>query len=299
MVASAIGRFMLGVDTVKLTLTGDECREDFMRKVPPLLEGRHWKQSICQGQAYEQESGWLGNMFVRVGSWGTVVEGSLARYFLGNNLQTLTRGDVRDAVEGKLSDELHLPMGMARVGRLDVGTNLLTKYAPYMYIQCLGPLARFERLEQQHGLLYKATSREVCIYDKIRQVEREGGIVPEPYVGSNALRIEKRHLKLTKPALRKFGLSRLTGATLYNEDFYKDIMKDFVKTYDSITKIQKSPQKIEVEMETMTEWNTLGRLLIIKEMGGMSGFMRWLEERQRRGLMTAKQKCDFTKGAKK
>ncbi len=238
-------------------------------------------------------------MFVRGGVWGTVVEGSLARYFLGNNLLSLKREDVREAIEGKLSDELHLPMGLARVGRLDVGTNLLTKYAPYMYIQCLGPLARFERLEQQNGLLYKAATREVCIYDKMKQVEKEGGIVPEPFVGRNALRIEKRHLKLTKSALRKFGLGRLTAATLYNENFYTSIMKDFGKTYDSITKIQGSPQKIEVEMETMTEWNTLGRLLIIKEMGGMSNFMRWLDWRQRQGLITAKQKCDFMKGAKK
>ncbi|MDZ7936354.1 MAG: phage/plasmid replication protein [Emticicia sp.] len=57
------------------------------------------------------------------------MKGSLSKWFLGDNIQTLTRGDMKRATE-KLSDTLHLPMSKAKVGRIDLAKNLLMKFKP-------------------------------------------------------------------------------------------------------------------------------------------------------------------------
>jgi hypothetical protein len=65
------------------------------------------------------------------------LKGSLAKYLFGDNLHTLTRWYTEEALK-KLSDDLHIDLGKAKVTRLDVATNLHTKRPPADYYVCFG-----------------------------------------------------------------------------------------------------------------------------------------------------------------
>lgn len=54
-----------------------------------------------------------------------IKDGSLCKWHLGNNFQTMGRGDTQRAIE-RLSDALHVQMSKATVTRLDIAQNFIT-----------------------------------------------------------------------------------------------------------------------------------------------------------------------------
>ena len=62
-----------------------------------------------------------------------VCDGSLCKWYMGNNYHTMGRRDTQRAIE-RLSDTLHLPMGKAAVYRLDIAQNFICKHPPEVYI---------------------------------------------------------------------------------------------------------------------------------------------------------------------
>ena len=81
-------------------------------------------------------------------------DGSLCKYYLGDNFQTLGRGDTKQAIE-MLSDTLHLPLHKATVTRIDIAQNYIVKHPTSVYFNHLGNCMFNERLVQPDGLYYK------------------------------------------------------------------------------------------------------------------------------------------------
>ncbi|MEG1800526.1 MAG: phage/plasmid replication protein, partial [Oscillospiraceae bacterium] len=73
-----------------------------------------------------------------------IKDGSLCKYHLGDNFQTLGRGDTERAIE-RLSDTLHLPVSEAKVTRLDVAQNFIMNHPPMVYMNHLGELKYSKR----------------------------------------------------------------------------------------------------------------------------------------------------------
>ena len=69
-------------------------------------------------------SGHLQNLRVSISDSGVGVKGSLAKFYLNDNLQQLTRQDSQRAIE-LLSDTLQVPVSRAIVSRLDVAHNIM------------------------------------------------------------------------------------------------------------------------------------------------------------------------------
>jgi len=82
-----------------------------------------------------------------------VTDGSLCKWYLGDNFQTMERGDTQRAIE-KLSDILHLPMNEATITRIDVAQNFIIRHPPEVYFNHLGSSYPYKRLEQPDGLYY-------------------------------------------------------------------------------------------------------------------------------------------------
>ena len=139
-------------DSVNFKLTrSDYDRADFLSEVPCYITDvseHHFQNGVVF-------TGSLGNLKVSCNEYQIKVkDGSLCKWYLGDNLQTMGRKDTERAVE-KLSDLLHLPMDKAQVTRIDVSQNFIMKHPPSVYLNHLGVLKGATRLEEPNTLYYR------------------------------------------------------------------------------------------------------------------------------------------------
>jgi hypothetical protein len=96
---------------------------DFLSETPCCFEVE--AENVFNGETVI--AGKLGNFAVTVGQGVVNIKnGSLCKWHLGDNFQTLGRSDAKRAIE-KLSDTLHLPVNKATVARLDIAQNFIVR----------------------------------------------------------------------------------------------------------------------------------------------------------------------------
>lgn len=207
-----------------------------------------------------------------------VGKGSLCKWFLGDNVQEMGRGDTKRAIE-KLSDTLHLPMERAAVTRLDVAHNLLMRYPPGVYYNHLGGLRYATRLQEPEGIYYKQGAGRLAFYDKAKETQRGGGQIPEICTGNNILRYERRFDKRLSHYLQE---PEITAATLYNEAFYIKVVKMWLQAYRAIDKINDITINPEA-MKSKKEFDRAARIALVEKCGGEAAMMDIIKEMQQRG----------------
>lgn len=275
------------MDTINIRLSREQAgKVDLMASVPALLK------NVKYG---EDEAG--KNWFIgRVDSFKVVVndnavsvkDGSLTKYYFGNNLKIMGRSDIEKAIQ-KLSDELHLPFARADVKALHFGKNISVKYPVSLYLPYLGNNGRYIRLEQKTALNYKITGRELCIYDKKAEMKHRGDFLQELYKNCQVLRYEKRYLQNIS---KYFNCQSLKVANLYDESFYINLVKDW---YNDYLKIQKQ-KTVLIDMEMITtkeQMKMLGVLSLVERMGGKFAAIQNISERYKTGKLTKKQAHDL------
>ena len=125
-------------------------------------------------------------------------------------------------------------MSKATVTRLDIAQNFITRHPPEVYINHLGILKYATRLQEPNGVYYSQTGGRLCFYDKNREQKSNREPVPELYEGRNVLRYEQRYTNRIASQLK---VGEVTGAMLYDEAFYIDILNRWKDTYKAIQKI--------------------------------------------------------------
>ena len=244
-------------DTIFLTLSKDQAQVDFLAESACALSqvGEHY----FGNDAEPKVTGYLDNLRVFVSANSlTIKGGSLAKYYFGNNYQTLKRSDTKMAIE-RLSDELHLPMSKAKVTRLDIGTTFIMKHPVDVYYNHLGTLAYSGRLAEPDGLYYAQNDRRLVFYDKNREQRNNGEAVPELYRGKNVLRYEHRHLHRLPSRL---GVPEVTASMLYDKDFYKAVVHRWADTYKDIKKINDIELNTDI-MKTKGDLKMAGVLRVL------------------------------------
>jgi hypothetical protein len=203
---------------------------DLLNSIVPLLDNYtgHDKDT---GEQYC--SGYLDNFKVYLSEHGISLKGSLAKYYLGNNIKTLTRLDTKRAIE-QLSDVLHLPIYRAKLTRVDVAENFVVKHPVKAYYKHLGQAPYYERLVQPNSLYYQTSKKILHMYDKLLEQHKNRVPIPEIYQGSNMLRYELRCMNRLPDI---FNCERVTPAMLYDEQFYVDIVKRWEQEYLAINKL--------------------------------------------------------------
>ena len=234
-------------------------------------------------------TGRLKNLKVVVTSQAiSVKNGSLTKWYLGNNLGILSRGDIERAFN-QLSDTLHVPINKADVKHFDFGKNIALAHPVSLYLNYLGSNGKYTRLEQKTALNYKITGRELCIYDKLAEMKSRGDTPPPLYHNSNMFRYEKRYLQ---GIAKYFNRASVTVATLYDEHFYKGLIEDWHKDYVNIQK-QKT-LKIDMDMVTTKEqMKMLGVLALVEMQGGKLAAFENIKERQTKKDLSKKQAYDL------
>ena len=273
-------------DTVFLRLTQAEVSGvDFLEEVPCFLEdvGEH----IYSGFPFI--TGNLNGLKVTANRYQLKVkDGSLCKYLLGDNFQTMGRGDTQRAIE-KLSDTLHLPMGKAVVTRMDIAQNFIVKHPPQVYLNHLGALRYANRLQEPSGLYYSLNGGRLCFYDKNKEQKSKREEIPDLYNGRNVLRYERRY---TQRIAAKFGVAEVTGAMLYNEAFYIEALNRWKADYQAIQKINDITLNFQA-MKTKQELYKMGILSLTEQAGGQVEMINQINEAQQRGELTKKQAYDL------
>lgn len=217
-----------------------------------------------------------------------VKDGSLCKWYLGDNLQTMHRKDVKLAIE-KLSDTLHLPMDKAQVTRLDVSQNFVMKCPPSVYFNHLGALKSATRLQEPNGLYYRARDGCLCFYDKAKEQKANKEPLPEVYEGRNLLRYEQRYEKRLAKHLE---VPEVRATLLYDEAFYIKVLDAWRDNYRAIQKVNEIQLNFEY-MRSKRDLYTMGVLALVKDVGGQSAFMNQIKEAQQQGKLTPKQALDL------
>lgn len=258
---------------------------DFLSEVPRFIEisGEH------NFDGNMVLSGNIGSMSVSISSNCLKVKnGSLCKWYLGNNFQTMQRADTRLAIE-KLSDILHLPMERAGVSRIDVAQNFIVKHPPDVYYNHLGAYDRYKRLEQPDGLYYINSNGILVFYNKTKEQQDKRQPIPDLYKDRNVLRYEQRYKRRLS---NTFSIGRVTAACLYDEAFYVGIINRWKEAYSRIKKINEIQLNFE-GMRTKKDLYKLGVLSLVEKEGGQLVFLKQIAEAQRRGDITNRQAFDL------
>ena len=279
-------------DTINLRLTvTDAGGISFLDETPNYLDPDSLGVHSFRGMTIA--TGMIGNLHVSCSQWQVKVQdGSFCKWFLGDNFQALTRGDMQRAIE-KLSDTLHLPFDRATVTRLDVAQNFILRYPVATYLNHLGQLKGANRLVQPDSLYYYLNGGVLTFYDKVKEQQAKGEKIPELYKGRNVLRYERR---FTKRLSNQFG-KPVTASTLFDEAFYMSLIKRWQDDYRLISKLN----DITINFDAMTskkQFYKMAALSLIERFGGQTQFLQQLQEAQKQGRLTAKQAFDIRQAVK-
>ena len=217
-----------------------------------------------------------------------VCDGSLCKWYLGDNYQTMSRRDTKRAIE-KLSDTLHLPMAKAAVYRLDIAQNFVLRHPPEVYMEHLGLLKHAKRLQNDGSVYYQRAGNVLCFYDKNREQKSRREAVPELYEGRNVLRYEQRY---TQRVAKQRAVPEVTGALLYDEAFYMGLLDRWRDTYRDIQKINDITLNFQA-MKTKQELYRMGLLSLVEQAGGQLEMIAQINEAAKRGELTKKQAYDL------
>ncbi len=164
--------------------------------------------------------------------------GSLPKFYFGNNLAQLDWSTTKDAVQ-MLSDNLNVQINNATLTRIDFGFNFLLEYPIYRYISCLVDYPRLERNQYKDSVTFfsKSGSKSLIFYDKIKEIKSSYknaiNSIPEEYQNQNILRYEICLKKLLKHNLKS---GRVRVRDLNNDTVQKKIFILWLEGFEKVNK---------------------------------------------------------------
>lgn len=223
-------------------------------------------------------TGGLKNLNLCSSEKGVSIKGSLAKWFFGNNLQTLTRADTQQAIES-LSDTLYLSLKNAKLSRIDFAQNFSMQYEPKIYYPYFGDSKHFKRSGLSTSLYYTKKNIKKLFYDKNEEYKANNGKIDESLFKKNLLRFEVRFMKQLPKIFNK---DSINVGMLYDEDFYVRLFNKWFDEYSNIDKISKMAFREDVWLKPSDFFNQLTLKSII-DLGGQNEVLELIEETRKRG----------------
>jgi hypothetical protein len=238
---------------------------------------------LCQVVEHNRDesyyiTGNLKNFNLCVNEKGVSIKGSLAKWFFGNNIQTLTRVDTKQAIEA-LSDTLHLSLKNAKLSRIDFAQNFSMQYEPKIYYPYFGDSKTFKRSGLSTSLYYTKKNINKLFYDKNKEYKANNGKIDESLFKKNLLRFEVRFMKQLPKIFNKVSVN---VGMLYDEDFYVRLFNKWFDEYSNIDKISKMAFREDVLLKPSDFFNQLTLKSII-DLGGQNEVLELIEETRKRG----------------
>jgi hypothetical protein len=183
------------------------------------------------------QRGTLKNLRLRGSGRGVTIEGSLPAFLWGTNAMSMTRQATAEAIE-EISDRLKLPIADAQVWQIHLANNFIMRRPPIDYLTCMIGAPYYKRSDyaDRETVNFKNTLRELCFYDKARELENKRKPLPDLFKGKNVLRYEARFIKRLS---RQFKRQEVHARDLSDEVFYMTAINRWKEEYFLIQKIRK------------------------------------------------------------
>ncbi|MFZ4590923.1 MAG: phage/plasmid replication domain-containing protein [Ignavibacteria bacterium] len=208
--------------------------------------------------------GKLKNLYVGEIQEGIIINGSLSKYYFGNNLETLTRKTTLQAVES-ISDELHLKISNSNVYRFDIAQNLLMSDPVKNYLNCLDELKCFKKsIINSKSVYFNSDKTQLVFYDKLSEMSNKRQVIPELYkqYKGRLLRYELRHLRGLKQTFKQDVFMK----DLTEERFYTDLFKKWKELYFQISKKHKLKFK-DMALKDIKTFETQLMIIALNHLG--------------------------------
>lgn len=219
------------IDNIKLSLP--RCRD--MPDISGYLDNGNENCSMKTGEV--SVYGNVENIKVTQYFGGYSIQGSLPKFLYGNNVCQLTRKEVGLAIE-KLSDRLHLPLDDADITKIEVGANICLAKQHTAYTRLFGDMPRMQRVSMADSLYYKGSGkvhpRQYYFYDKVAEVRKSGGTMPQGLEAANMMRYEMR---LNGRLPFQLSIPEFKGSTLQDRKVYQELINRWLNGYLSINKL--------------------------------------------------------------
>lgn len=192
-------------------------------------------------------AGWikvnLRNMEITQTENGIKVEGSIAKFFNGNNARNFTREMYYSALS-EFEGLTGLDLNLARLKRVDFGKCIITEKNVSQYLRLFSFLPRYKQDLRIGGggletVLYftKSGSYAFCAYDKIQEMNDKNEKIPDFFKDCNLLRMEYRILDANGIREKLGAGENLTPWDLTVKETYKNLAGLYKDFYKSIPKV--------------------------------------------------------------
>jgi len=234
------------IDTLKIILSPDDIHYEW--------DIKDVKSKLHINEKYDRKGfkplGYVKNMSVSGDNRKLIVEGSIAKYYNGNNIENFNWFDIESAVE-ELSEELELPLKDGRIGRVDIGANIELKQDVRDYFNELGHLEYHLRINRHRTTLryeFKSMRKNMIFYDKLVETKKKkliGDFDKKDFTqAKHLMRVEYQFQERVSQIFKK---KDLRVSDLYTQAFCKQLMRCWFDTYQCIYKkaVLKYPKKLK------------------------------------------------------
>lgn len=271
-------------DTFTCSLSQEGTETNLIEEVPKYLEDTRRTNYENGGVSV---SGRLKNLQISVSQYSLKLKGgSISKYYLGDNIQTMTRGDTQRAVE-RVSDDLHVDLSEAVMTRLDVANNIMTRYPEENYYKYLGPSRNYTRHEQPNGVFYQNHQKAMIFYGKIKEQKDKGNLVPDWLNNRHMLRYEMRLMHRLRKQMNQVVLL----SNIYEENFYIRVIDKYKEEYDQIQKKHTIMNTIKAT-SSVKDFGDQAIYFMVQALG-INDSMSMLDEWQSMGKIERKAKSDL------
>jgi hypothetical protein len=161
----------------------------------------------------------------------TVFKGSACKFYTGDNIKSIGRGDTQRAIE-KLSDVLKTDFTTSDVRRFDIGLTVPSVFEPVSYFPLLGSSGQYKRRWHKNSLYYDLINKQNIFYDKVKDAKKKGMHIPD-FV-QHLLRFEIKYLKKIASQLN---MSQVLAKDLYSEQLYMKLLDRWLQEYNNVKKL--------------------------------------------------------------
>ena len=198
--------------------------------------------------------GTMNGLSIGVLGGGVFVEGSLPKYHYGSNIYPLDREGTKECIE-MISDTLGIEMSGADVVNIEVGTTFMMQYKVSAYLAKLGEMSRLQRYNFNADTLYykgsgKVQPRVYTFYDKLADCKAKHLPYPIDFEDKNLLRYEMR---LKGRLAYQLGVPEVKASTLYDRQFYRELVRRYQDSYFSISKINELNPNAMKEIKNVSD----------------------------------------------
>lgn len=215
----------------------------------PEIIGYHWeidevKSRLQTFEKYHRKGikplGFLKNMRVIGNNNFLLVEGSIAKYYNGNNIENFNFNFFRPAIK-LLSYELNLPLEKGRLCRVDIGLNISLECNVPEYFDYIHFLENYHRINMYYtSLRFQNNSYPInfLFYDKLKYTSGKRKLIKHVDDGyktdaKNLMRIELQIQGRFSQIMKK---KNITVSDLFQPNLCKELLEKWFDTYQDIQK---------------------------------------------------------------